>query len=243
MDKFFLTENARILRMSARRIKGWISRMAGMKKDGTYTQAVAAVRVIVADDPSASHFDQRQDDAVDALGMETNSDDDSLDIGTYMERCLEDQMPTQGMSPAPQPPKGFRHIPGIVVLSNALLGHRLQYRFQHPHGWMSAILVKIIGGREVRAMFEDNETVTIELWDSEHGATCRWVLWEAIDTDRPLETNAIVEIPSGYQLVPAPSAEEFAEHGRAWFRGLPSTACIFFNMEAPFDWCRGSLQV
>ena len=101
MDKFFLTEDAKILRMSARQIEGWISRTAGMQKEGTYTQVVATVRLIVADDPLASHFERRRDDAVDALGMETNSYDDSVDIETYIERCLEDRQPTQGMSPTP----------------------------------------------------------------------------------------------------------------------------------------------
>ena len=120
----------------------------------------------------------------------------------YAAACLEDVVCED--EPAPEPPCGFQHATGAVVIGQPLVHRRHMYRFDRPCGWMNATFEAPSTGREFKVRCSDGDVLFLDFYRTKHDANRGWVLLDAVDTEDATETNAICTVPHGWELIAKP---------------------------------------
>ena len=167
---------------------------------------------------------------------------------------MEDE--EEWITAAPPPAMGYKHQVHLALVTNEVIGRRLQYRWRSSTGWLSGVITQATTGKAKGARTfsihctDDGVLPAIQLNLSEHGVSRRWVLWEWAPPLRGspyVENVPIAVAPLGWKFVATPPAAANDVYLKSLKRKakkgivLASSRKVMYRFEPPVDWHIGEV--
>ena len=241
MEQHFTRVGRPELALKGRRVKEFVSRYIGMKKNAKLTQ-LAKKATSLLEEHSGS-IEEAMAAARDEETLDDASDDDDDDDGGHADDAAADDADDDGdREDAPLPRTGFQHLASAPAMPILPIGMRLS--FYAEDAWRCCVIkahMPADAGMRYKLSTDHLKLYeNIRLRAADHGPKKVWVAWRPDGGLPGNPEHALAEIPPGATILPPPPSnlEEMRKWATARVRGR-ATEKFYFNWLAPIDWQAG----